>query len=112
MAAVGAVLALGLNRPRMGGIAGALAALTLVGGLFSPPLYRAIDGAGRFLGRGAAVVLTWSLLLPFFLLCFGVGRIAQILLKKDPMTRRPSDAATYWVERAPDERPDRLRRQF
>lgn len=80
-----------------------LAALVLVGGLFIPPLFHAFERFGALLARGVAAGLTWGLLVPFFYLVFGFGRLVLVLTGQDPLkVRFPApDQTTFWVARPP-----------
>jgi hypothetical protein len=90
----------------------ALAAVTLVGGLFIPPLFRAIERFGQWLGKTVGLVLTWGLLVPFYYLCFVPARIALKLRGVDPMHREcPTSMSTYWIRRPPVRSMDQYRKQ-
>lgn len=79
-----------------------LASMVLIGGLFAPPLFRAIEHFGMTLGRWIAVGLNWGLLTPFFYLCFFPGRIILKLKGIDPMDRKfPDDKDSFWIPRKP-----------
>jgi hypothetical protein len=95
------------------GVLGAVAAVTLVSGLFIPPLYRLIDRFGQALGKGVAAGLTWALLAPMFFLVFVPGRLILKLRGIDPLCRAfPTSAPTYWAPRKPVTDPAAYRRQF
>jgi len=77
-----------------------MGALTGCAGLFAPPVYHALKRAGQKLGRIAGVCLTWLLLVPFFYICFSLGRLILAVRRKDPLHRRfPTDKKTYWEDR-------------
>lgn len=79
-----------------------IGALVLFGGLFFPPLHRLFDQAGKWLGRVVGRALTWLLLVPFFYLCFPLGRLILRLRGADPLTRNwDRQAASYWIDRKP-----------
>ena len=89
------------------------ATVSLVCGLFIPPAYRRIEQFGQFLGVMVGSGLTWILLLPFFYICFTIGRLSQLIRGKDPLHRAcPTDDATYWIDRQPITRDDYYKRQY
>lgn len=113
MAFVGAGLYFWLERRAMGVVVWSLAGAVLVSGLFLPPVFAAIERFGHRLGKGAGVVLTWGLLVPFYYLCFGTLRLMRKLGGKDPLGRKfPSDEPTYWTPRPPVRDVARYRKQF
>lgn len=79
------------------------AVLVLVSGLWIPAVFALFERLGRGAAAVVGVVLTWSLLVPFFYLFFTPARLWLGLRGKDPLQRRfSSDADTYWVpHRAP-----------
>lgn len=70
--------------------------------LFSASGYKVVH---KILGTITTVVstlLTWILLAPFYFLCFPLGRLSQVLKRKDPMHRAfPGSEESYWVKRPP-----------
>ena len=93
-------------------LVGTIAVLVLVGGLFVPPLFHAIERFGQKLGKWVAAGLTWGLLVPFFYICFTFGRLVLLVLGRDPMDRKvPTDKPTYWEPREPVPSLDQYRRQ-
>lgn len=89
-----------------------LAGLVLVGGLFIPPLFKAIENGGKKLGHWIGAAITWGLMVPFFFLCFVPGRWILALSGKDPLTRKfPSDEPTYWIPRPPVPSLDQYKKQ-
>lgn len=79
-----------------------LAVVVLAGGWFVPPVFRAIEHFGQWLGKGVAIGLNWGLLTPFFYLCFVPGRLILKLRGLDPMERKfPDDAPSFWIPRKP-----------
>jgi predicted histidine transporter YuiF (NhaC family) len=80
-----------------------LAALVLIGGLALPPLFHAFEKFGAWLARWVSAGLTWGLLVPFFYLVFGFGRLVLVLSRKDPLhIRFPApDCPTFWIPRPP-----------
>lgn len=62
-----------------------------------PKVYAAIELVFQKFSGFVGTTLTWICLVPFFYVCFSIGRIAQILKKKDPMHRTiEPDTASYW----------------
>jgi len=113
MCVVGVVLGPVLGKTVMSGIVFTLAALVLVGGLWINPLYRGFRKAGFWLAKGVGIGLSWVLLVPFFYLCFPVGRLFLILTRRDPMHREflPKDR-TYWSLHRPLPEAAAYRRQY
>ena len=90
-----------------------LGTLVLIGGLFVPPLYRALDRGGKCLGRIVGAAATWLLLVPFFYLCFPFAHLILKLRGRDPLRRRwDPTAASYWTDRKPVERATHYSRQY
>ena len=90
-----------------------LAVLLWLGGLAVPPVFRAFEWVGRLLARGVSAGLTWGLLVPFFYLVFGFGRLVLALTRRDPLqVRFPApDRATFWEPRRPVSSLDQYRKQ-
>ena len=113
MVAIGALLYWGPKHRAAGLVLWGLAAAVLVSGLFFPPAFAAIERFGKRLGKGAGSILTWSLLAPFYYLCFLPLRLALAIRGKDPLARRfPSDEPTYWVPRKPVADLSQYKKQF
>ena len=113
MGVVGAALFFWLKHRAMGIAVWSLAGVVLASGLFLPPVFAAVEGFGRRLGKGVGVFLTWLLLVPFYYLCFGTMRLAQKLGGRDPLCRKfPSDEPTYWTPRKPVGDVAQYRKQF
>ena len=70
--------------------------------LFSPKAYKVVH---RIIGIVTLVVsklLSAVLLVPFYFLCFPLGRLSQLIKRKDPMHRKfPGKEDSYWVPRKP-----------
>ncbi|MCX6998282.1 MAG: hypothetical protein NTV49_14660 [Kiritimatiellaeota bacterium] len=97
----------------LGAVLYGLGALVLIGGLFVPPLHRALDRVGKGLGRIVGVAFTWLLLAPFFYLCFPAAHLILKLRGRDPLRRRwEPAAASYWTDRKPVEQATHYDRQF
>lgn len=90
-----------------------LAALILIGGLAIPPLFHAFERFGLLLARGVAAGLTWGLLVPFFYVVFGFGRLVLLVTRQDPLgIKFPApDHATFWEARPPVKDLETYRRQ-
>ena len=113
LAVAGVVLTVGLKLVLPGKIVLVLAGVVLVSGQLVPPVYRAFDLFGRMLGGAVAAVLTWVLLVPFYLLCFVPARFVLVLLGKDPLRRAfPGRERSYWVPHPPAGELKRFKRQY
>lgn len=101
------------RHPVMPAIVAGLAVLVLVGGLAVPPLFRAFEKLGLLLTRGVAAALTWGLLVPFFYIIFGFGRLILMITRQDPLqVRFPSPQhTTFWEARKPVPSLDQYRKQ-
>lgn len=79
-----------------------LAGLVLIGGLFAPPLFHAIEKGGKKIGLWFATALNYLLLTPFFFLVFTFGHLVLKVKGIDPMCRAfPTKETTYWIPRKP-----------
>lgn len=113
MAAIGAGLYFWLKHTVMGLVVWGLAGIVLVSGFFLPPVFRAIERFGQWLGRAVGVLLTWGLLAPFYYLVFLPMHLVQKLSGKDPLQRRlHTGAPTYWTPRPPVRNLSQYRKQF
>jgi hypothetical protein len=111
--AVGLLLLLKFRKEILATVVFSISGLTLIGGLFIPPLYRGIQRVGQWLGKVVGVGITWILLVPFFYICFPLGRVFFTVAGKDPIQRRFSpEAPTYWVPRKPISGPEHFHRQY
>jgi hypothetical protein len=90
-----------------------LAALILLGGLAVPPIFNAFERFGLLLARWVAAGLTWGLLVPFFYLVFGFGKLVLLVTRQDPLcVRFPAPGhTTFWEKRKPVPDLDQYRRQ-
>jgi len=85
----------------------------LVSGLFIPKAYRGFKKLGLLLGKVVGVAMAWLLLVPFFYLCFGLGRAVLLVARKDPLCREfPTEMPTYWVSHGPKRATDSYTRQY
>ena len=74
--------------------------IILIGALFIPPLFFAVEKIAFWVGKAVAVGMTWLLLVPFYYICFLPGNLVLRLVKKDPMFRKfPGTEETYWTPR-------------
>ncbi len=90
-----------------------IVSLVAIGGLAIPPLYAGIKRGGMWLGKVLGGLVTWVLLLPFFYICFTVGRIGLLFSRKDPMARRyNADLSTYWTARKEIPDLEQYRKQY
>jgi len=101
------------KRVILGAVLYGVGTLVLVGGLWLPPLHRALQRGGAWLGRIVGQALTWLLLVPLFYLFFPPARLLLWLRGKDPLRRRwaPS-AASYWTARRPVAQADHYSRPY
>lgn len=111
--AAAAVLLLVFKRTVLASVVGLIGLTTLVGGLFVPPVFHAIEHAGLKLAEWVTTGLTWLLMVPFFYLFFVPARFILKIQGKDPM-RRVWDRglATYWVDRPASDPVVHFTRQF
>lgn len=78
-------------------LAFSISTFVFIASRFFPTVYAAIERIFQKLSGFVGTSLTWLLLVPFFYICFCIGRIAQILKKKDPMHRSlDPEANSYW----------------
>lgn len=113
MASVGAFFFWKFHKLWLAGVIWALAGIVLVGGLFIPPLYAGFKKAGSMLATGVGIAVSWILLVPFFYICFTVGRLALLATGKDPMQRRFSpEMKSYWTPHARTIDPASYTRQY
>jgi hypothetical protein len=113
MAAIGAGLFWWLEHRAMGIAAWSLAGVVLVAGFFVPPAFAALERFGQRLGKWVGAVLTWTLLVPFYYLCFVPLHLAQKMAGKDPLRRQcPTAEPTYWTPRKPVADLSQYRKQF
>ncbi len=80
---------------------------------FLPKVYHAIENVFQKLSHYVGLSLTWLTLVPFFYICFGIGRFSHEITGKDPMTRELDDhLPSYWHEREAGVDIEQYRRQF
>ena len=85
------------GHPTIAILAFSISTFVFIAARFFPKGYVVIE---RVFKKFSAVVggsLTWLCLVPFFYICFPIGKIAQILKKKDPMHRKlHPEVGSYW----------------
>ena len=94
-------------------LAFSISTFVFIASRFFPKVYAAIERIFQRFSVFVGKTLTWILLVPFYYVCFSIGKIAQILKKKDPMQRTlEPDSNSYW--QACDERSsvEDYKRQF
>ena len=113
MAAIGAWLFWKVNNHVLGSIAWSLASIVLLSAFFCPPAYALIKQFCKFLGKWTGFLLTWSLLAPFYFLCFVPLHLVQLIRRQDPLCRPcPTTQSTYWVPHKPISNPAQYTKQF
>ncbi len=76
-----------------------IASYTFLTGIFVPPFHYAFKRLFQKFAVGVGAAMTWILLLPFFYIFFTIGRISQLIFRKDSMNRAcPTEADTYWIK--------------
>jgi|LSQX01.3.fsa_nt_gb hypothetical protein len=112
-ATIGAALYFWLKYTVMALVVWSVAGVVLVSGFFVPPVFRAIERLGQWLGWLVGTILTWGLLAPFYYLVFLPMHLAQRVRGKDPLARSlHTGAPTYWSPRAPVPDPAQYKKQF
>jgi hypothetical protein len=87
------------KKPTIAVVVFTLAAYTFFTGLFVPPFHYAFKKAFQVFASWVGTALTWVLLLPFFYIFFTIGRLSQLIFRKDPMNRAcPTKLDTYWIK--------------
>ncbi len=86
--------------------------VVVISGWFVPRVFRWVERLGGFIARGLGVVMTWVLLVPFYYVCFVLGRIMFALSHQDPLQLRSSvNRPTFWVARQSTANVDRYQKQ-
>jgi hypothetical protein len=94
-------------------VSGGMALVTLCTGLFFPKAFKKIEALQSLFAKAVSAVLTAAMLVPFYYLCFTIGRLIVLLSGKDPMERRfPDNKPTYWQDYAADKDPEQYTRQY
>ena len=88
-----------------GVIVAGIGVLVIVGGLFIPPLYHALDRFARLLARCFGAGIKWLLFTPLYYLAFVPARLMLKLSGRDPMQRSfRRGEQTCWIEKPREER--------
>ena len=113
MAAVATLMTLVWHKIWLGLAIYSMSAVVIISGFLIPPLFRALERAGQWLGRMVGTGITWLMLVPFFYLCFAPARLVLALMGKDPMHRRfERTRSSYWVDHKPPTTPQPYTRQY
>lgn len=113
MICIGSLLYFKFHKEIMSYIVFVLALVVLISGIALPKVFNAIEKFGAFLGMVVGSIITWSLLLPFFFICFVPGRIVLLLAKKDPLERKfDKEAETYFTPYTRHTEPEYYKNQF
>ena len=113
MAAIGAWLFWKVDNRVLGIVTWSLASIILTSAFFCPPAYTRLNQFGKGIGKWVGILLTWGLLAPFYFLCFLPLHLAQIIRRKDPLSRPcPTTQSTYWVPHKPISNPAQYTKQF
>jgi hypothetical protein len=87
--------------------------LVFLSSRFFPAVYAVIEKVLQKLSYFVSSGLTWVLLLPFFYICFPLGRLVQKVKGKDPMQRNfDREAVSYWKTCKDKPSVDDYKRQF
>ena len=112
-AAIATLLTWWLGRYRLGLFLYCFSAVILVCGFLAPKAFDAMERLVQKLAQTLALALTWTLLMPFFYLCFAPARLILALMGKDPMQRHfEPNHSSYWVAHKPPATPQPYTRQY
>ncbi len=113
MASVGLLFYFVLGHAIMAYVLWGISALLLCGLVFFDGVLRGFERTGKWLAHGIGTGVTWILLVPFFYIVFGAGRLALRIRGKDPMRRRlEPEAESYWTPHQKLNIEARYHRQF
>lgn len=94
-------------------VAFSISTFVFIASRFFPKVYCFIEGVFQKFSSLVGSVLTWIFLLPFFYICFPIGKMVHILKKKDPMHRKfDLEAASYWQSCKKRDSVEDYKRQF
>jgi len=80
---------------------------------FFPSVYSVVEQIFQRFSSVIGLTLTWIFLVPFFFICFPFGRMAQVLKRKDPMSRKlDPDTTSYWQSCDKTSTTEEYKRQF
>ena len=112
-AAAATLLTWWLGRYRLGLALYCFSAVILACGFLAPKAFEALERLGQKLAHVVGLALTWSLLMPFFYLCFAPARLILKLMGKDPMHRRfERKRSSYWMDHKPPAASQPYTRQY
>ncbi|MCE9615803.1 MAG: hypothetical protein K8T26_16155 [Lentisphaerae bacterium] len=113
MVTVALVLKYGFDKVWVPRVVLTLAAFVFLTGLFVPALYHRFHRGMLWLGKMTGSGMTWLLLVPFFFICFPIGRLLFALRGRDPLNRKyDPQLDTYWIKHRSPESVERYRQQF
>ncbi len=113
MLSVGLLFYFVLGHAIMAYVLWGIATLLLSGLLFFDGVLRGFEKTGHWLAHGIGTGVTWILLVPFFYIVFGAGRLILRLRGKDPMRRRlEPETESYWTPHQKLDIEARYHRQF
>ena len=103
--AIGALIFFVLKHRIPGIVIMCIGALLFVLGLAIPGFHAGVKKVVGTVAVGVGIGLSWLLLVPFFYLCFPMGRFFAALARRDPLNRSfPVKADSCWTVR--DSQPD------
>ncbi|MBN2301342.1 MAG: hypothetical protein JXN60_02370, partial [Lentisphaerae bacterium] len=95
--AIGVVM-LAWGKHVLGSVVVVIALTLLFTGMFVPQVYGVIKRQFLLLGKSVGIGMSWLLLVPFFYICFPLGRLGFKLTGRDPMTRAfEPNTKSYWM---------------
>jgi hypothetical protein len=109
----GSILVLGFGKFAIGSIVFTIAALVFIGGFWLHPVYRGFKRLGHGLAKAVGIGLSWTLLVPFFYICFTIGRACVLLSRRDPLQRGyVPEETSYWRPHRLPADSERYRKQY
>ena len=113
MVAVGLLFRFVFHKVWIPRIVFSLAAFVLISGLFIPAWYAGFKRGGAILGTAAGVGCAWLVLVPFFYICFTIGRVMLLIKKSDPLQRAlVKEQSSYWSVHRPPKGPESYKKQY
>ena len=98
LAAIGMLLVFRLHHVTAGLVVSTIAMCLYVVGVGAPRAFAPVDRLAVRAGTVAAAGLTWLLLVPFFYVVFGTGRLILLVTGKDPLHgRKLPGERSYWT---------------
>lgn len=90
-----------------------ISTLVFIASRFFPGVHAVIELVFQKFSAFVGTTLTWITLVPFFYICFSIGKIAQIAKRKDPMHRKlDPDTVSYWQSCKEKSSIESYKRQF